>query len=234
MKGRDAVRRKERGITLVEAMVSLAIVAAAVIPAMTALGGATDNVIRTRDRRKLRYLSQILIADIERSQVKTHPDEEGEGYEEGDSGTFEGYESSDRPGEYAAFEWVIEVLREVMVTGGGGDLESFGFADAGEGPAIGRPVSNDLPLGEGEEEAPPEGQVKRVLVVAIRRVGEDADDDRTLRIMTYLPSPGEEEQVAAAGAAGAGLPGGAGPTGAGGALPTGGGGRGGSTSDRRK
>jgi hypothetical protein len=124
------------------------------------------------------------------------------------SGTFEGFGSEDDPDEYAGYEWVIEVHREMVVTGGGENLEDQGF-EYGEGSMpMGRPITNDN-FGDDEEEEP-EGQIKRVVVIAIRRVGEDAADDRTLRIMTFLPNPGEEEQdLSGGGAAG---PGGAGGT----------------------
>lgn len=183
-------RGGQKGVTLVEAIISLVIVATAIIPAMTALGGASDNVLRTKNRRIMRYLAQMVLADIEIGKIS--PDEEEEHWEEGQTMSFEGYGSRDDPDEYADYEVLVEVFRETPIIGGGEELEDQGFETTEEGQLLGRPVSNDF-LAGGEEELP-EGQMKRVVIIAIRLVGEDVADDRTLRLMTYLPMPGEEEQ----------------------------------------
>ena len=199
-----APRAHQRGITLVEAVVSLVIVASAIIPAMTALGGASENVLKTKNRRIMRYLAQLVIADIELG--KLHPEEEGERYEEGSSGTFEGFGSEDDPDEYAQYEYTVEVLREIPIVGASEEqLEDQGFESTESGQFLGRPVSNDFLGSEEGEEEQPEGQMKRLVIIAIKLVGEDAVDDRTLRVMTYLPIPDEEEQgLDPAGAAGPG------------------------------
>ena len=196
---------------LMEVMVALMIMAVAVIPLLASLGSATDSVINTVRRRKMRYLAQIIIADVEIG--KTSPDQEEEPYEEGTRESCETWASEEDPQEYSRFEYVVEALRDEMITPGGGGQDEEAMLDAGFEPTSSggwtRPVSNDLGLfgGAGEGEAAgPEGPMKRLAVIAIRYVSDDPEEEIVLRIMTYLPYPGEEEQPAGgAGAPGSGL-----------------------------
>ena len=159
-------------------------------------------------QRKMRHLMQIIIADVEIGRLSQSEDEE-ERYEEGSRGTFEGFASEDKPNEYDDFEWSIDVLREEMIVGGDDEdaLEEAGFERDSSGRLIGRPVSNDLFRNE-EEEGPPPGQMKRLVVVTVRMISEDADNDRSYSMMTYLPSPDEELRQIAGGEAAPGEGGG--------------------------
>ncbi|MSR74391.1 MAG: prepilin-type N-terminal cleavage/methylation domain-containing protein [Planctomycetes bacterium] len=190
------MKRNQRGFTLVEVVVSLVIVAGAMIPLLTVLGQAGEDVLETTEERKLRYLMQIILADVELGPLTTEEAEE-EAHEEGDSGDFSGFGSPDAPDEYAGFEWTIDVFREEIVLGGADDatLADAGFSTDSSGRMLGRPVSGDSSsTREGEEEVDPEGEIKRVLVLSVRKLGETTDADRVLRIMTYLPNPGEEDR----------------------------------------
>lgn len=220
-------RASEQGLTLLEVVVSLMIAAYVVIHTMGAMGDAVDNVIVTRERRKMRYLAQIIMTRVELGKIS--PEEEWEPFEEGTSGSFEDWGSPHAPDEYARYEYRVDVLREVAVAGGmgpGGDPYAdspYGGDPYGQDPygaPQGRPVTND-PMGGlfgEEEEEEQDAQLKRIVVLTLHRVSRDADDDRYLRLMTMLPVPGEEEQPLGSGAGGAmgGAPGGAGGEGGGG------------------
>ncbi len=231
--------RRDRGFTLIEVIVSLLIITGTATMVLTAMSGATSKAMDAMARRKLRYLSQLIMADIELGKLVPGEEEE-ERYEEGSSDDFSGWASDDRPDEYEHFRFVVEVLREEILVGAEDEeaLEDTGFSasasegEAGSGSLLGRPVSNDDLENEEDLEEPP-GQRKRLLVLAVERLGEDADDDLTLRIVTYLPVPGEEEASLGGGAEGlpgAGPGGGAAEAGAGG---PGGGGAAGASGDRK-
>jgi prepilin-type N-terminal cleavage/methylation domain-containing protein len=204
--------RRDAGFTLIEVIVSLMIVATAALPILASLSEATTATIDTADMRKMRHLAQLILSDIELGALVPPgagiEGEPAERYEEGSSDDFAGWASNGRPDEYAHFRYVVEVLREEVVVGGEDPqaLKDAGFGQDEEGRLIGRSVTNEVPGGEDELPAPP-GQVKRLLVLAVERLGESAADDMVLRVMTYLPVPGEEERVL--GGAAAGIPGGA-------------------------
>jgi hypothetical protein len=183
---------------------------------LTVVGNATDDVIRTVRQRKLRYLMQLQLGDLEtRASMETSIDSGGLVYEEGMRGDFRDFESRDVPGEYDQYEWRIPVFRDEIIAGASADDEELleaGFVEDSEGRITGRPVTRGTYLdAEGSEEAPgpPPGQVKRVLIFSVRFVGESADDDLEYAIMTFLPFPGEEEQ-SAGGEGEGGAPGGLG------------------------
>lgn len=213
-------RTSEAGFTLVEVVASFLIVAGAMIPLLTSLGTSTEKVMDTVNQRKMRYLMQLVLADIELGKLS---EEEEERYEEGTRDDFDGWASTERPDEYEGFEYVVEILREEVIVGGEDEeaLAEAGFQTDESGRIVGRPVTNDL-LEEQEEEGiePPPGQIKRVLVLKVRRAGEDADDDIEYTIMTYLPQPDEESrELGAEGGEGAApVPGAEGQPGAGGAA----------------
>lgn len=206
------MRGSRGGFTLVEVVVSLVIVAGSMIPLLTVLGQAGEDVLETTDERKLRHLMQIILADVQLGPLGTDEEDE-ERHEEGDHGDFTGFGAADDPQEYAGFEWSVDVFREEIVLGGADEetLADAGFSTDRSGRMIGRPVSNDMTSGaESESEVDPEGEIKRVLVLTVRKVGETSDADRVLRIMTYLPNPGEEErELEGGGSGGAGGPAGA-------------------------
>ena len=210
--------RRDSGFTLVEVIAALVIVSTVMVYALAAIGNATDKVLDTVNRRKMSYLMQIVMADVEIGRLS--PDEETERFEEGYVGTFEGFGSIDDPDEYANYEYVVEVLRDEVVVGGNEDeFKEAGFTEGADGTLIGEPVSNDVGYGElfGEGGVPEDGQLKRVVVIMIRRM--DDDDSKAMRVMTYLPYPGEEERQITPGGVlgGLGGPGAAGAGGAGGA-----------------
>ena len=206
------------GFTLVEVMVSLVIMAGAVTASLAAVGMASEDVIDTVDQRKMRYLIQNLLGDIEKGKALPNDPEEEEFYEEGMQGDFLDYASPDDPSEFDGYQWYIPVFRDEIIVGAPDEdtLLDMGFVTDDGGNVTGRPVSNDFPPGEfgpeGEEgSTEPPGQVKRVLVFVVRRLGETAEEDREFTVMTYLPYPGEEEQTLGKGAeGGAGGPGGEG------------------------
>jgi prepilin-type N-terminal cleavage/methylation domain-containing protein len=223
------MKRAQRGFTLVEVVVSLVIVAGSMIPLLTVLGQAGEDVLETTDERKLRHLMQIILAEVQLGPLGTD-EEDAEPHEEGDHGDFSGFGAIDDPQEYAGFEWDIEVFREEIVLGGADDetLADAGFSTDSSGRMIGRPISNDFTTeAENESEVDPEGEIKRVLVLTVRKVGETSDGDRVLRIMTYLPNPGEEERELSGEGGQGGARGAEGARGDGTGAPTGGGGRGG-------
>jgi|GEM_PF-4594354 prepilin-type N-terminal cleavage/methylation domain-containing protein len=223
------MKRAQRGFTLVEVVVSLVIVAGSMIPLLTVLGQAGEDVLETTDERKLRHLMQIILAEVQLGPLGTD-DEDDEPHEEGDHGDFSGFGSIDDPQEYAGFEWEIEVFREEIVLGGADDetLADAGFSTDSSGRMMGRPISNDFTTeAENESEVDPEGEIKRVLVLTVRKVGETSDGDRVLRVMTYLPNPGEEERELSEEGGMGGARGAEGGRGDGTGAPTGGGGRGG-------
>lgn len=218
--------KRQCGFTLVEVMVALVIVTGSMVSLLSVVGNATDDVIRTVRQRKLRYLMQLQLGDIEtRASMESSEESDGLVYEEGMRGDFRDFASRDQPTEYDQYEWRIPVFRDEIVAGASGDDEELleaGFVEDSQGRITGRPVTRDAYRDaeggeEGEEIGPPPGQVKRVLIFSVRFVGESVDDDLEYAIMTYLPYPGEEEQQQAGeGAEGAG-PGGLG----GAAEPTG-------------
>ncbi len=195
----------QAGFTLVEVVVSLVIVAGSMIPLLTILGQAGEDVLVTTEERKLRHLMQIILADVELGPL-SEAEAEDEAHEEGESGDFSGFGSPDNPDEYADFEWTIDVLREEIVLGGADEatLADAGFSTDSSGRMLGRPVSSDRgSIEEDEAATDPEGEIKRVLVVSVRMIGESTDTDRVLRVMTYLPNPGEEERDLSGGTGGA-------------------------------
>ena len=210
---RAAPRSRQRGFTLMEVIVALVIVAGGTIALLATLGSATESAMQSVDRRKIRYLAQIVLADVEVGKIS--PTAEEERYEEGTREAFAGWGSAAEPDEYASFEYEIEALRDELVTSAGADPEQMqdaGFQQNSDG-TWSRPVSNDsFGFGEeGEEEPPPTGPMKRLAVIAIRKLTENPAHEVVLRIMTYLPAPDEESQsLGPAGAAG--LPGAAGAT----------------------
>ncbi|HMS16561.1 MAG TPA: type II secretion system protein [Planctomycetota bacterium] len=192
---------RQHGFTLVEVMVALVIVTGSMVSLLSVVGNATDDVIRTVRQRKLRYLMQLQLGDIEtRASMESSEESEGLVYEEGMRGDFRDFASRDQPNEYDQYEWRIPVFRDEIVAGATGDDEELleaGFVEDSQGRITGRPVTRDayLEVEGGEEEVgPPPGQVKRVLIFSVRFVGESVDDDLEYAIMTYLPYPGEEEQ----------------------------------------
>lgn len=215
---------RREGFTLVEVMVSLVILAGAVTVSLAAVGMAAEDVIDTVDQRKMRYLIQNLLGDIEKGKALPNDEEEEELYEEGMQGDFIDYASPEDPEEFDGYQWYIPVFRDEVIVGAPDEdtLMDMGFVTDESGNVTGRPVSRDFPPGEfgpeGEEgSSEPPGQVKRVLVFVVRRLGETADEDREFTVMTYLPYPGEEEQTLGEGAGGGGPggPGGAGEAGGG-------------------
>jgi hypothetical protein len=186
-------------------MVALVIVTGSMVSLLSVVGNATDDVIRTVRQRKLRYLMQLQLGDIEtRASMESSEESEGLVYEEGMRGDFRDFASRDQPNEYDQYEWRIPVFRDEIVAGATGDDEDLleaGFVEDSQGRITGRPVTRDAyrEVEGGEEEVgPPPGQVKRVLIFSVRFVGESVDDDLEYAIMTYLPYPGEEEQQQAA------------------------------------
>jgi len=192
---------RQHGFTLVEVMVALVIVTGSMVSLLSVVGNATDDVIRTVRQRKLRYLMQLQLGDIEtRASMESSEESEGLVYEEGMRGDFRDFASRDQPNEYDQYEWRIPVFRDEIVAGATGDDEELleaGFVEDSQGRITGRPVTRDAyreAEGGEEEVGPPPGQVKRVLIFSVRFVGESVDDDLEYAIMTYLPYPGEEEQ----------------------------------------
>ncbi|NRA95383.1 MAG: prepilin-type N-terminal cleavage/methylation domain-containing protein [Planctomycetes bacterium] len=190
------------GFTLVEVMVSLVIMAGAVTASLAAVGMASEDVIDTVDQRKMRYLIQNLLGDIEKGRALPDDLEAEEFYEEGMQGDFIDYASPDDPSEFDGYQWYIPVFRDEVIAGAPDEdtLLDMGFVTDDGGNVTGRPVSNDFPPGEfgleGEAGSTgPPGQVKRVLVFVVRRLGETAEEDREFTVMTYLPYPGEEDQT---------------------------------------
>ncbi len=185
------------GFTLVEVMVSLAILAFAVSASLAAVGMASEDVIDTVEQRKMRYLIQNLLGDIEKGMINPDDPEEEEAYFESMTGTFENLASDYDPDEFRDYQWDIPVFREEVIVGAPDEdsLLEMGYEVGENGAITGSPVSGDPEFEgmEGEGEQPP-GQIKRVLVFVIRRLGETAEEDREFTIMTYLPLPGEEEQ----------------------------------------
>ena len=208
----------QRGFSLVEVLVCVVILAFGSATVLTAVGSATEDVLDTVDQRKMRYLIQNLLGDIEKGKANPDDPEEEEFYEEGMQGHFEDLASDDDPEEFDGYEWYIPVFRDEVIIGAPDEdtLLEMGFETDDEGKVTGRPVSNDYVdpglggLGE-EGEAPmePPGQIKRILVFVVRRLGESADDDREFTVMTYLPYPDEENQQLGAESEGEGGAGGA-------------------------
>lgn len=189
------------GFTLMEVLVSLAILAGALIPLMQVLGRATEDVYETVAQRRMRYLSQYIVGQIELGKLQPQNADEELPFEEGDVFYFEDeFRDVAEDGEYEGFKAVVEVFRDEVVCGFPDEdaMLDAGFSPNGDG-SFTRPVANDPVAMYGESGANPfemggesRGQIKRVLVVAIVREGETADQDRQLRIMTYLPHPDEE------------------------------------------
>ncbi len=206
------------GFTLVEVMVSLVIMAGAVTASLAAVGMASEDVIDTVDQRKMRYLIQNLLGDIEKGRALPDDLEAEEFYEEGMQGDFIDYASPDDPSEFDGYQWYIPVFRDEIIVGAPDEdtLLDMGFVTDDGGNVTGRPVSNDFPPGEFGPEGEagstgPPGQVKRVLVFVVRRLGETAEEDREFTVMTYLPYPGEEDQTLGEGGEGGPGGGAAGP-----------------------
>jgi hypothetical protein len=219
----------ERGFTLVEVMASLVIIMGAAIPMLVTMGQITDDVIVTVEQRKMRYLIQNILGDLEKGKFLPESEEEV-GYEEGMIGDFNDFASDFNPSEYQWFEWSIPVFRDEIIIGGADEetLLEQGFERGENGSIQGRPVSSDpaysqgLEGTEGEGATTPPGQIKRVLVFVVRRLGEVAEDDREFVLMTYLPYPGEEQQqLGGEGGEGEGGPGEGGAAGADGAAGAG-------------
>lgn len=207
----DTRRDREGGFTLIEVMVSLVIVTGAMVSLLTVVGNATDDVIRTVRQRKLRYLMQLQLGDVEmRASIDSSESSAGLIYEEGMRGDFRDFASPDDPGEFDNYEWRIPVFRDEIITGASADDEELmeaGFVQDSRGRITGRPVTRDVYRGaetESSEDGPPPGQVKRVLIFSVRYVGESVEDDIEYSIMTYLPFPGEETPPRNEGAAGPG------------------------------
>lgn len=192
--------RAQRGVSLVEVMVCLLILAFSLTGALVSIGSATEDVRDTVDQRKMRYLIQNLLGDIEKGKVMPDDPDEEEQYEEGMQGTFEALAHPDDEEEFQGYEWYIPVFRDEVIVGAPDEetLLDMGFETDDSGNVTGRPVSRDFQgdpeLGpEGQPQEPP-GQIKRILVFVVRRLGETAEDDREFTIMTYLPYPDEENQ----------------------------------------
>ncbi|HYC76717.1 MAG TPA: type II secretion system protein [Planctomycetota bacterium] len=191
-------RRNEGGFSLLEVLLSLAIVSIGTVYLLTTLGGVTDLAFTTKVNRQFRHLSQYQYGQTVIG--KLHSDEE-DPFLDGQSGDF-----SDVGGwadEYAGYTWEIRV-DEVCVCGGGGtDLDEAGFVEDGSGfPS--RPYTDDVvraASGEsggfasmlGDAAPKPAGQFKKRITLFVRWAGEDAEHDRTFTLTTLVPSDDESK-----------------------------------------
>lgn len=218
---------RESGFSLIEVLVSLAILAAAIIPLMAVLGRATEDVYETVNQRKLRYLSQWIVGDLEVGKLNPNDPDEELPYEEGTQRWFADMNLTEDEEEFEGFKFVVEALRDEVITGALDEETALdaGFIPDGNG-GFTRAVTNDEPSSQAEggegaglfggiggEGEPPPGQLKRVAVIAVIREGETAEEDRVFRLMMYLPHPDEESQSLAGGEGGEGGAGGAGAAG---------------------
>jgi prepilin-type N-terminal cleavage/methylation domain-containing protein len=201
-------RRSERGFTMVEVMVSLAIVSLAVVGLHAALATSAVYAQSAKVNRQLRHLAafqygQVLVGKI-------HPDEQ-DPFLDGQTGAFEdvgGYRE-----EYEAFDWRVE-SQEVALEGGMSDeLLEAGFYDDGSG-VMARPFTDDVAMGGAKgggfasllqgESVRPEGRYARRIKLVIRYTGADAASDREFTMTTLVGIPDLDS-----GGDGAPLPGGA-------------------------
>jgi prepilin-type N-terminal cleavage/methylation domain-containing protein len=202
-------RQAEAGFTLLEVLVTLAILGYAVVSFQTIVGTSVDRALVTKVNRQLRQLVEYQMGQV--AVGKLHPEEE-DPFPDGQSGSFEdvgGY-----PEEYESFTWHLK-REEVPICGTDEEeLREAGFQQlpGGTGGFI-RPQTDDILSGADEHLEKPKGQFKSRVTLTVRWSGLSADEDREFSIVTYLPVNGEEEEGAGAGSempgAGTNTPGGA-------------------------
>lgn len=210
--------RGDGGFSLLEVLVSVAIIGMAVVALQSSLGGAVDKAMATKVNRQMRHLAQFQYGQV--VVGKLHPEEQ-DPFLDGQTGGFEdvgGY-----PEEYRAFGWEVRV-DEVAVCGASNlDLEEAGFA-ADEGGQYSRALTDDLvqaTQGEGagggggfgallRGEAPrPEGQFRRRITLTLHWAAANAEADRAYTLVTLvpveddgaLPAPGDVPGLPGAGGA---------------------------------
>lgn len=188
-------RRSERGFSLIEVIVSLAILGLAVPALQASLGAAVDKAILTKVNRQLRAVAQFQYGQV--LVGKLHP-EETDPFLDGQTGGFEdvgGYRE-----EYAEYGWELRV-EEVAVAGASNtDLEEAGFADDGSG-MYARPYTDDLAEKAsggaggggfaslfGGDQPRPEGQFRKRITLTVRWAAESAEQDRVYTLVTLVPA----------------------------------------------
>jgi prepilin-type N-terminal cleavage/methylation domain-containing protein len=194
----------QRGFTLLEVLITLAILGYLVPLLQTTIETSFDRALTTKVNRQLRALANYQIGQI--TVGKIHPSEE-DPFPDGQSGTFDdvgGY-----PEEYENFSWSVR-REEVPICGANeDDLLKAGFQKSENG-ALARPLTGDVLSGSDPNVEKPAGQFKCRVTLTVHWRGSSADFDQDLTIVTYLPVDGEEDS--SAGGAGGG-------PGAGGANP---------------
>jgi prepilin-type N-terminal cleavage/methylation domain-containing protein len=180
-------RSSERGFTLIEVLVTLAILGYAIVGFSAMVGQSVDLAIVTKVNRQMRQLVDYQMGQI--TVGKLHPEEE-DPFPDGQTGSFDdvgGY-----PEEYQAYSWELR-REEIPICGTDEEeLQKAGF-DKAPGGTYARPQTDDILSGEDEHVEQPEGQFKSRVTLIVRWHGESADDDREFAVVTYLPVNGEEE-----------------------------------------
>jgi prepilin-type N-terminal cleavage/methylation domain-containing protein len=177
----------ERGFTLLEVLVVLAILGYAVTGLIATVGRFTDVAVVTKVNRQMRQLVEYQMGQI--AVGKLHPDEE-DPFPDGQTGAF--LDVGGYPEEYEAFTWEIR-REEVPICGtNDADLADAGFEQTSDGFV--RRQTDDILAGLDEHLEKPEGQFKSRVTLTVRWHGPSAEDDRVFTIVTLLPVNGEEEQ----------------------------------------
>lgn len=177
---------REGGFTLLEVLVTLAILAYAVVGFQTIVHRSVELAVVTKTNRQLRQLVEYQMGQI--TVGKLHPDEE-DPFPDGQTGSFDdvgGY-----PEEYDNFSWELR-REEVPICGANDDdLAKAGFSKV-DGSYV-RRQTDDVLAGTDEHMEKPEGQFKSRVTLIVRWNAASADEDTEFQIVTYLPVNGEEE-----------------------------------------
>jgi prepilin-type N-terminal cleavage/methylation domain-containing protein len=181
------------GFTLLEVLVTLAILAYAVVGFQAVVHRSVELALVTKIHRQLRHLVDYQMGQI--TVGKLHPDEE-DPFPDGQTGSFHdvgGYEEED-----AQYTWELQ-REEVPICGANDDdLSKAGFEQQDGGYV--RRQTDDILAGTDENLEKPEGQFKSRVTLIVRWNAPTADQDSEFRVVTYLPVNGEEDQEGAGGA----------------------------------
>jgi prepilin-type N-terminal cleavage/methylation domain-containing protein len=192
---------REHGFTLLEVLVTLAILGYAVVGFQAVVGKAVDAAVVTKINRQMRHVVEYQMGQI--VVGKLHPEEE-DPFPHGQTGTFVEVGGYDE--EYERFTWELE-REEVPICGASDDeLANAGFDRTNDGQ-FSRRQTDDVLAGIDEHLEKPKGQFKSRVRLTVRWNGPSADEDLVFSVVTYLPVNNEENQEVAPPASGQPAPG---------------------------
>jgi prepilin-type N-terminal cleavage/methylation domain-containing protein len=166
---RDRSRPAERGFTLLEVLVAVAIFALGSVAVLAARSNSFKEAAAAENMNRCRYLLQRQM-----EAILLEPDR----YQDGEEGGFE-------EEEFARYGWGVDIEEVILI---GGDEEGYTDEDDG-GRSEERTRRVDIPGGPGDDEAA-EGDLEEVTVfrVTVYVYYPTAQGLKHISATTYLPS----------------------------------------------